>query len=108
MRVQITTRSGKVAESVRERAEKMVKALHRFDPRISAAEVIFDEVGALNRVEIVVSVDGTDPAVAHSEEDGARRALDQTLQRIRRILTKHREQARDHRGPSLSDAVRES
>jgi len=75
---------------------------------MSAADIVFEEVGSQNRVEILVTVDGTDMAVAHAEVRGIRRALDLALDRVRGILTKHREQSRDHRGTSLTDALGET
>jgi ribosomal subunit interface protein len=108
MRVQVTAKNCEIRDDLRERAERGVRSLQRFDPRVSGAEILFEEVGRATRVEIVVSADRADPVVAKAEEEDFRKSLDITLQRLKRILRERREKSVDHRGPSLADALRDT
>lgn len=104
MRIQISARHCEIADSIRDRAREQVRKLHRFEPRLAGAEVVFEEEGHRKTVEAVLSVDGVDPVVASAEDDDFRRALEQMIDRAGRRLRKVREQQRDHQGPKLSEA----
>ena len=97
MRIQITTRAGHVPEDVMERTESLVGGLTKFDPRVSAADVIFNEEKNAQQIEVILHVDGTPPVVAHGEEPEFRVALDKTVDKLARMLRRQRERDRDHK-----------
>lgn len=101
MRIQITTRSGHVPRDVMERTESLVGGLTKFDPRVSAAEVIFNEEKLVRKVEVILHVDGGPPVVAHGDEPEFRAALDKTIDKLARMLRRQRERDRDHKAERL-------
>jgi len=109
MRVQIAARHCEVPEPVLERARTRLAGLVRYDPRLSAAEVVFEEERHRKRVEVILSVDGREPIVAGGEGTDFQGALDLTLDRASRKLRRLRERAVDRQaaprevaaGPSL-------
>ncbi len=105
MRVQIVAKASDVSAPVRERAEEQLRKLQRFEPRLSSAEVIFDEERHEKRAEGVLSVDGAKPVVAQGEGDDYRAALDQMIERLSKILRRRRSQITDHQAPKLSEVV---
>ncbi len=105
MRVQIVTRHCDVPAAILTRAQEQLPRLSRFDQRLSAGEVVFEEERYLKRAEGVLTLDGGEPVVARGEGLEFRGALDQMLERLSRILRRRRTQALDHHGPKLSDVV---
>lgn len=99
MRIQIVTRHCDVPSRVRERAESRVRKLVRYEPRLSAAELIFEEEKHLRKVEGILSVDGEEPVVARGEGTEFRAAVDQVGDRLARMLRRRRDQHLDHQGP---------
>lgn len=108
MRIQLVTRDSEIPQAVRDRAEEQVRRLHRFEPRLAGAEVVFEEERHIKRVEGVLSVDREKPVVAQGEGADYRAAVDQMVDRLSKILRRQRSQVTDHRGPKLSEVVEES
>lgn len=104
MRIQMSTRHCEISEALRDRAERQIRRLHRFEPRLAGAEVVFEQEGHRTLVEAVLSIDGVDPVVASAEGDEFRGTLERTVDKLERRLRKIREQHRDHQAPKLSEA----
>lgn len=105
MRVQIAARHCDVPDPVKTRAEQQALKLSRYDPRLTAAEIIFEVEKHHKRVEGIFTLDRLEPVVTTGEGSEFRAALDQMLDRAGRMLRRQREQHRDHQGPKLSDAA---
>ena len=105
MRVQIAARHCEIPESLRERAETLAGRLGKFDPRVSAAEIVFEEEKLTRRVEVILSVDRRDPVVARGEADEFRTALDKVIDRASRMLRRQRDQATQHKGHGVTKGV---
>ena len=99
MRVQIATRRCDVPRQVLERARSRVEKLTRYDPRLSAADLVFEEERHHRKVEGVFSADGGEPIVARGEGEHFRAALDRMVDRVSRRLRRRRDQRTDHQGP---------
>jgi ribosomal subunit interface protein len=108
VRVQIAARHCDVSDPVRARTEEQIRKLTRYDPRISAAEVVFEVEARLRKVEAILSVDRDDPIVAHGEGEDFRGALDQMVDRLARRVRRRRSQRTDHQAPPLGQAERAS
>ncbi len=108
MRVQFVARHCKIPPSIRRRAEEQIRDLQRFDSRLSSASLVFDAERHLKKVEGVLVLDGTEPAVAQGEADEFKPALEQAVNRLGRILRRRRDQVTDHRAPKLSEVVGEA
>ena len=105
MRVQIAARHCDVPDSVRQRTEEQITRLAKYDPRVGSAEVVYEEVKRIKKVEVVLSVDRSEPVVAHGEGEEFRTALDKAVDRLTRKLKRLRAQANNHQGPKLSEGV---
>lgn len=105
MRIQIAARHCDIPDSVRTRTEEQIARLAKYDPRVSAAEVVFEEEKRLRKVEVILSVDRSEPVVAKGEGEEFRTALDKVVDRLSRILKRQRGQAKSHQGPRLSEGV---
>ena len=93
MRIQIAARHCEIPDSVRNRTEEQLRRISKFDPRVSAADVVYEEEKRVRRVEIVLSVDRGEPVVARGEGEEFRTALDKVVDRLGRILRRQRDQA---------------
>lgn len=105
MRVQITARHCEISDTVRERTEALLERLTKYDPRVSSAEVVFDEERHARKVEAVLSVDRDEPVVASGEGGDFVAALDQMVDRLAKILRRRRSQVTDHQGRSLAEEL---
>lgn len=105
MRIQISARHCEIPDSTRERTREQITRLTRYDPDVAAAEVVYDEEKHVRRVEVILSIDRADRVVATGEGDEFRAALDQVVDRLRRILRRRRGQLKDHQGPRLVKEV---
>lgn len=98
MNVKITVRHTEVSDEVRTRTEALVSKLQKFDPRVSTAEVVFDEEKHLKSVEGILHVDRDSPVVATGEAADFLSAVDQMVERLAKILRRRRSQVTRHRG----------
>lgn len=105
MRVQIAARHCDVPDSVRQRTEEQMTRLAKYDPRVGAADVVYEEEKRTKRVEVVLSVDRSEPVVAHGEGEEFRTALDKVVDRLTRILKRQRAQAKSRQAPRISEGV---
>lgn len=105
MRVQITARHCEISDTLRERAHELVEKLARFDPRVSGAELVFEEEKRTKKVEGILSLDRVDRIVASGEAPEWAAALDRMIDRLSRQVRRGRAQAVDHQA---SVPVRES
>jgi putative sigma-54 modulation protein len=103
MRVQITARHCEVSDTVRDRTEMLLGKLRKYDPRVSSADVVFEEQRHSRRAEAVLAVDRDEPVVASGEGADFTAALDQMVDRLAKILRRRRSQVRDHQGRSLAE-----
>ncbi len=101
MRIQITARHTDLSEAVRRRAEERLARLTRFEPRLSAVEVVFEEQKQVHRVEAILHVDGVEPLVASSEDTDAKAALDRLTDKLSRRLRRRHDRSRDHQAEAL-------
>lgn len=77
--------------------------MERFESRLTAAELTFQEERHVKRVEGVLTVAGNPGVVATGEGERFSEALDQMLDRLERILSKRRTRRRDRRAPRVKD-----
>lgn len=105
MRVTIAARRCDLPDAVRERTEKLIGRLKRYDPRISAADVVYEEEKRTRRVEVILSVDGAPPVVARAEGEEFRTALDKVTDRIGRVIRRNRSQVTDHQAQRPTEGI---
>lgn len=105
MRIIITERRCDIPKRVRDRTEKLVQGLAKFEERATSAEVVYSDEKHTKKVEVIVHIDGAPHVVSRGEGDEFRSALDRSIERARRMLKEQREQRRDHQAPPLSETM---
>ena len=105
MRISITERRCDIPERVRARTRSVVQALSRFEERATSAEVVYSDEKHAKKVEIIIHVDGASRVVARGEGTEFRAALDQAVDRVKRMLREQRDRRRDHQAPPLSETM---
>lgn len=105
MRVQVTARHCEISDSIRERANELMEKVARFDPRVSAIELVFEEEKRTNTVEAIVSRDRVDPVVAKAEASEWTAALDILFDRLSRQIRRGREQAVEHHSSNPQETL---
>ena len=98
MHIQIAARHCMVPEPVLERTRTRLSGLVRYDPRLAAADVIFQEERHRKLAEVILSVDRQERIVAQGEGTDFQAALDRTVDRLSRKLRRLRKQSVDHQG----------
>lgn len=104
MEIRITSRHTDLSDALRERTEEVLNKLTKYEPRVSAAEVVFDEAKHSKTVEGIIHVDRGDPVVASGEADEFRPALHQMIERLTKQLRRRHQRHVDHQAPKLSEA----
>lgn len=99
MRIQITSRRCQVPDAVLTRVEELIEKLVRYEPALSAAEVILEEEKRIRRAEAILSVDRAEPVVAKGEGEEFRTAIDQMVDRLSKKLRRLHSQRTDRQGP---------
>ena len=107
MEVRITSRHTDLPDPLRERTEELISRLTKYEPRLSAAEVVFVEEKRSVRVEGLLHIDRGDPIVATGEAEEFRSALDNLVGRLTTQLRRKHSQVVDHQAPKLSEALAE-
>lgn len=105
MRIQVAARHCDIPDSVRKRTEEQLAKLAKYDARLSAADVVYEEEKRVKRVEVILSVDRGEPVVARGEGEEFRTALDKVVDRLGRILRRQRGQAKSHQPPRRAEGV---
>lgn len=105
MEIRITSRHTHIAGHLRERARAAANKLSRYEPRISATEIVFVAERHSKKVEGIVHVDYGDPIVASAAADEFPTALRRSIDRLARQLRRRHERRRDHQAPKLSEAL---
>ena len=105
MRVNITGRHCDVPKNILDRTESHVGGLTKYEPRATAAEVIYTEEKRTCQVEVIVHIDGAPHVAAHGEGSDFRAALSSVLERVRRLLRDARSKRVDHKAPPLSESA---
>jgi len=103
VRVSITGRHCDIPQAIIDRTESQIGGLTKYEPRATAAEVIYTEEKRGNKVEVIVHIDGAPHVTARGDGDDLRAALASVLDRVRRLLRDARSQRVDHKAPPLSE-----
>jgi len=105
LRIQVAARHCDIPDSVRKRTEEQLTRLAKYEPRVSAAEVVYEEEKRVRKVEVILTVERGEPVVARAEGEEFRTALDKVVDRLGRILRRQRGQALSHKGPRVSEGA---
>ena len=96
MDVRITTRHSDLSDSFLAVAEERTLKLTKYEPRLTAIDLLFDTDHGDISAEARAAVPGCPPMIARAESGDARKALDAALQKLGRQLRKERSKRVDH------------
>ena len=87
-----------ITDANREYAQQKPEKLPRYYDRIQGIEVIADRTEhGRYEIEIIVHVDHADPFVAHSDSHDLYACIDETVDKLERQLTDHKEKLRNRK-----------
>ena len=104
MRMTFSVRHGDVPDRLRQHAEREVEGLSKYFERLVEADIILDQEGHRHIAEVRVHT-STDTHFATSAADDWRKAIDATVDKLRRQLKRHKGKL-EQRGPSREERER--
>ncbi|MEJ2503415.1 MAG: ribosome-associated translation inhibitor RaiA [Gemmatimonadota bacterium] len=102
MDVRMTTRHVDLSDTFRKLAEERVQKLGKYEPRLIAVDLIFEDDHGRFTTEARADVPGRPPLVARTAADGRRKSLDQTLRKLSRQLRRERSKLTEHQAPPVA------
>ncbi len=99
MDIRVVGRHLEMTSAIREYAETKAAKLPRYYDRIKAVEFLAGRADHHHHyeVEIIAKVDHTDPFVAKVTGDDLYACIDETVDKIERQLTEHKQRLRNHK-----------
>ncbi|HET6340638.1 MAG TPA: ribosome-associated translation inhibitor RaiA [Gemmatimonadota bacterium] len=96
MRMTFSVRHGDVPDRLRQHAESEVEGLSKYFDRLVEADIILDQEGHRHIAEVRIHT-STDTHFAASAADEWRKAIDATVDKLRRQLKRHKEKLEQRR-----------
>ena len=90
MQITLSVRHGDVPEPLKQHAQMEVEGLARFFERLVEADIVLDQEGHRHIAEVRIH-SSSDTHFASTEADDWRSAVDGTIDKLRRQLTRHKE-----------------
>lgn len=105
MDVRITTRHVTVSDAFRADADERARKLTKYEPRLIAVDLLFDDDHGAHSTEARANVPGRPPMIARAEGPDHRRSLDSALNKLGRQLRRERSKRVDHQATPTSGIV---
>lgn len=96
MDVRITTRHVELSDGFLARADERTRKLAKYEPRLSAVDLLFDDDHGKLTTEAKADVPGRPPMIASADDMDPRKSLDAALDKLSRQLRKERKKRVDH------------
>ena len=98
MEIMVIGRRVDVTEALKQYASNKVAKLPRYYDRVQAIEVVTDRLDSHQyHVEIIVKAEHADSFIATSSGDDLYRCIDDTVNKLERQLTDHKERLRNRK-----------
>ena len=97
MEFKISGRHLEITPAIREYAQKKSERVHRYFNRIQEIQVVVDKQDKNFEVELIVDVEHHDAFIARHQEPDLYACIDQTLDKMERQLTDHKEKLRNRK-----------
>lgn len=104
MRMTFSVRHGDVPDRLRQHAESEVEGLSKYFERLVEADIILDQEGHRHIAEVRLHT-STDTHFATAAADEWRKAIDATVDKLRRQLKRHKGKL-EQRGPTREERER--
>lgn len=96
MDLRITTRHVDLSDGFLTLAEERARKLHKYEPRLLAVDLLFDDGHGELSTEVRADVPGRPVMIARSSHQDRRSSLDAALRKIGRQLRRQRSKRVDH------------
>ncbi len=96
MDVRITTRHVELSDGFLARAEERTRKLTKYEPRLIAVDLLFDDENGTLITEAKADVPGRPPMIASADDMDHRKSLDSALDKLSRQLRRERKKRVDH------------
>jgi putative sigma-54 modulation protein len=108
LQIEVTVRHASIAADLKAYAEKKAGRLVKYYDKIQAIRVVLDSTGAGFACEMIVDLEHMHEMVGKTAGGDLRAAIDQTVDRLERQLTEHKDRTRIRkgRGPSPHQPTR--
>lgn len=99
MQIVVSARHGDISDEVKKYAERKTEKLLKFFDKIQEIEVVLDRDSAKARVEVIVNAEHGNVFVASETDEDYFAAIDLTVDKMGRQLTRHKEKHRNRKHP---------
>ena len=99
MQIVVSARHGDVSDEVKKYAERKAEKLLKFFDKIQEIEVVLDHDSSSSQVEIIVNAEHGNVFVASDKGEDYFAAVDLTVDKMGRQLTRHKEKHRNRKHP---------
>lgn len=107
MDVRITTRHVELSDGFLARADERTRKLAKFEPRLTAVDLLFDDDHGKLTTEARADVPGRPTVIASAGDMDPRKSLDSALEKLGRQLRRQRSKRVDHQSPSATARAEE-
>jgi len=97
MQVNVTGKQIDITEALQQHADKKCDRLDRYYDRVKSVDVLIDKPNHEFEVEIVSHVDGHDPFISSCRGDDVYACIDESVDKLSRQLSDHKEKIRNHK-----------
>ena len=97
MDIRMAGRHLKITDPIRRYAISKISRLPRYYDRVANVDVIADQHGHINDVEIIVHVDGTKPFIGRSKGRDLYACIDNAVAKLERQLSEFKKKLRNYK-----------
>jgi putative sigma-54 modulation protein len=98
LQIEVTVRHASIAEDLKTYAAQKAERLPKYYDKIQAIRVVLDTGGAGAECEMIVVVEHLHELVGRTSGPDLRACIDQTVDRLERQLTEHKDRIRNRKG----------
>jgi putative sigma-54 modulation protein len=98
LQIEVTVRHASIDDAIRAYAEKKAQRLVKYYDKIQEIRVVLDSTGAGFECEMIVDLEHMHDLVGRTSGSDPRAAIDQTVDRLERQLTEHKDRTRHRKG----------
>ncbi|MFP4622755.1 MAG: ribosome hibernation-promoting factor, HPF/YfiA family [Gemmatimonadota bacterium] len=105
MDVRITARHVELSESFTAFAHERTRKLLKYEPRLTAVDLLFEDDHGRFTTEVRADVPGVPPLIARAGSEDRRSALDSAIRKLGRQLRRERSKRLDHQAPPAAARI---
>jgi putative sigma-54 modulation protein len=98
LQIEVTVRHASIDEELKDYAKDKASHLPRYYDKVQGIHVVLDSTKAGFECEMIARIARMHELVARTTADDLRAAIDQTVDRLERQLTQHKDRIRNRKG----------